>query len=734
MSRFETSLEHLLAEAKRIDLMLRLRATELRLQRGDANWDELRGLYISEAEIEDLLSSALHCEPSPTTASPDDGPIGRLVQALSMLEEEISERRSGALNSGVELRLERLKQVFDLTASEVDSLLICLLPELDLKYQRLFAYLQDDVTKKAPTVDLVTKVLAGSIEDRTALRVAFEPQGRLLGSHLLLPYDSQYARGGFLLETAFKVDQRVIDYLLGGNRIDARLCGFCKLADADVALSDMMLPEELKERLVNLLQGDLTGCGAIFYMQGPYGAGKQTAAEAMCRELGMPLLVVDVDRMLAADLSGDLALSLIFREAWLQQACLYWDGFDHLLGDDRSLKIYRDGILERSGEKTTVVFLGSRLPWEPAGDVAGKPFLRVELPVPTYGIREQLWQTHLNGHVPMEADVDLGAVANKFRFTGGQIRDAVAAARYLAVGRVEGERQIGMDDLYQACRAQSNQKLNSLARKIQPRFTWDDIVLPRDQMAQLHEIRNYVRYKHVVYGNWNFEHKLSLGRGLNVLFAGPSGTGKTMAAEIMAGDLKLDLYKIDLSTVVSKYIGETEKNLDRIFREAQDSNAILFFDEADAIFGKRSEVRDSHDRYANIEIAYLLQKMEEYDGIVILATNLRKNLDEAFARRMHFSVEFPLPEEADRLRIWQRVFPKAAPVSEEVDFSFMARQFKVTGGNIKNIALSAAFLAADDGGTINIEHLIRATKREYQKMGRLCTEVDFAQYFDLVKG
>ena len=250
---------------------------------------------------------------------------------------------------------------------------------------------------------------------------------------------------------------------------------------------------------------------------------------------------------------------------------------------------------------------------------------------------------------------------------------------------------------------------------------------------QLHEITNQVRQKYIVYDNWSFGKKLAPSMGLNILFAGPSGTGKTMAAQIMANELALDLYKIDLATVVSKYIGETEKNLDRIFEEAQDSNAILFFDEADAIFGKRSEVKDSHDRYANIEIAYLLQRMEEYDGIVILATNLRKNLDDAFARRMHFCVEFPLPEEQDRYQIWQRVFPEEAPVSDDIDLKFMDRQFKITGGNIKNIALGAAFMAAGDGGIINIQHLIRATKREYQKIGRLCTETDFADYFDLVK-
>ena len=201
----------------------------------------------------------------------------------------------------------------------------------------------------------------------------------------------------------------------------------------------------------------------------------------------------------------------------------------------------------------------------------------------------------------------------------------------------------------------------------------------------------------------------------------------------MAGELGLDMYKIDLSTIISKYIGETEKNLDRIFKEAQDSNAILFFDEADAVFGKRSEVRDAHDRYANIEVSYLLQKLEEYQGIVILATNFRKNIDDAFVRRLHFAVEFPLPEEEYRLQIWQRVFPEEAPLSDSVDLLFLARQFKLSGGNIKNIAVAGAFLAAEDGKAISMEHVVLAAKREYQKMGKLILENDFGPYFTLVK-
>jgi SpoVK/Ycf46/Vps4 family AAA+-type ATPase len=277
-------------------------------------------------------------------------------------------------------------------------------------------------------------------------------------------------------------------------------------------------------------------------------------------------------------------------------------------------------------------------------------------------------------------------------------------------------------DLFAAARAQSGAALGALARKIVPRYAWDDFVLPPDRLAQLRELSAVVRHRSLVYDEWGFERRLSLGKGLNVLFAGPSGTGKTMAAEIIAGELGLDLYAIDLAGVVSKYIGETEKNLSRIFAAAETANAILFFDEADALFGKRTEVRDSHDRYANVEISYLLQRLEEHDGIVILATNLRKNMDEAFVRRLHATIEFPFPDEQHRRRIWETIWPRETPRAEDLDFGVLARRFELAGGSIRNIALAAAFLAADDGRLVTSEHVLRATRRELQKIGKVLTE------------
>jgi SpoVK/Ycf46/Vps4 family AAA+-type ATPase len=252
-------------------------------------------------------------------------------------------------------------------------------------------------------------------------------------------------------------------------------------------------------------------------------------------------------------------------------------------------------------------------------------------------------------------------------------------------------------------------------------------------MHHLQEICSHLRHRHTVYFKWGFANRFALGRGLNILFSGSSGTGKTMAADIIASEFNLDLYQIDLSAIVSKYIGETEKNLSRIFKEASSGNLILFFDEADALFGKRSEVKDAHDRYANIEIDYLLQKMEDHEGIVILATNLSKNIDEAFLRRLHFSLEFPFPDENQRLLIWKKIFPPETPIEVDIDFPFLAERFSLSGGNIKNVAMTAAFYAAEDESAVKMPHIILALKRELQKMGKLCVKADFGRHYAVLE-
>ena len=351
--------------------------------------------------------------------------------------------------------------------------------------------------------------------------------------------------------------------------------------------------------------------------------------------------------------------------------------------------------------------------------------LLVEAPPPTYAERQQAW-TDLTG---VE---DTRDVAAKFRLSMGQIVEAAEVARLAASARGE-ERPLPLGPgprlapgvLLAARRARLAAAAGLPAGM--------DLVVPDRQLELLQSISAYLRHRDRVLSDWGYDRSVARTQGLKVLFAGESGTGKTMAAQVLAAELGLELFRVDLATIVSKYIGETEKNLDRIFGAADGSNAILFFDEADALFGKRSEISDSHDRYANIEVAYLLQKMEGYAGAVILATNYRRNIDDAFVRRLDFVIDFPFPEAEDRKRIWRLLLPEEAPLADDLDIDFLATQFKLSGGSIRNCSLSAAFQAADDEGVIGMRHLVRAVALEYGKQGRLTLEADFEHFHELIR-
>ena len=313
--------------------------------------------------------------------------------------------------------------------------------------------------------------------------------------------------------------------------------------------------------------------------------------------------------------------------------------------------------------------------------------------------RLELWHAAVGPHRP-EMHQTIADVAAQFRFGPRAIASAV--------------RQGG--DLWQACRERASRELDELAERIVPRFTWDDIVLPAEVIHDLKAAAAQVRHQALVYGTYGFARRYPRGRGVSLLLSGPSGTGKTMAAEVIAADLNLDLYRIDLSRVVSKYIGETEKNLRAVFDAAEVSGAVLLFDEADALFGKRSEVKDSHDRYANIEVSYLLQRMESYGGLAILATNMKNRLDAAFLRRLRYVVDVPFPDARARRAIWEKAFPAEVPC-HRLDFDALAR-LDVAGGNIAVIAINSAFLAADDGAALGMAHIARAARAEYRKLDR----------------
>jgi hypothetical protein len=329
---------------------------------------------------------------------------------------------------------------------------------------------------------------------------------------------------------------------------------------------------------------------------------------------------------------------------------------------------------------------------------------------PTRAEQAQLWRHSLPDQ---NLDGTVEALVGQFSLASVAIRSAA----YRADGAAHQGRQthLGLTQLlWDACRIEARPRLEGLAQRIEPHSTWKDLVLPEKEQDQLRHIALHVRHRTQVYETWGFADRSSRGLGISALFAGPSGTGKTTAAEVLAYELRLDLFRIDLSQVISKYIGETEKNLSRVFDAAEQGAAVLLFDEADALFGKRTEVKDSHDRYANVEVSYLLQRMEAYRGLAILTTNRKTALDGAFLRRIRFVVEFPFPEVAQRAEMWRRIFPPRTP-TDGLNIERLAR-LRVSGGNIHNIAMGAAFLAADSGQPVRMEHVLAATRTEFTKL------------------
>lgn len=684
---------------ERVVLRVRRAALEQRLLGADPA-DPYRGLLLSDEEVDRLLQTL------PGAAAIPVPPALRALQE----QEAALESRLESLGCPENSRLGRLLERLGLSPLDRDILLLALLPEIDPRYGRLLAFLQDDVTRSRPGVFLALRLLALDESAHPLVRGRFLADAPLLRHRLVrlesLPTDPAAA----LPQQTIVVDPRIAVYLLGVEESRAAPFPFLQWAEPGRPLAELLLPEDLRASLQALLPGLRDGTVRVLLLEGAAGSGRGAAARSLAWELGRPLLeVVPIPEPAAAPPPHERA-RLALREALLQGALLYCHedaGVD--LAAWAPLTADCRGPLLLAGES----FAGGRR--APAGTV------RLSFPLPGLALREALWTAHLSGR---EVDgVRPADLAARYRLNGGQVRDAVTWAQGLAYSR--GRTILQLSDLEEAIAFVVTPTLEGLARPIVARHTWGEIVLPDDVKNHLREFVAAIRQRDQVYDRWGFDRRRPLGRGLNALFAGPSGTGKTMAAEIIAGELALPLLKIDLSAVVSKYVGETEKHLRSLFAEAERANAILFFDEADALFGKRSEVRDAHDRYANIEVAYLLQALEEHAGVTILATNLYGNMDDAFVRRMHFVVHFPFPDEAMRRGIWEVIFPEQAPLADDVDRAELARRFRVTGGHIRNIALGAAFLAAEDGQVIRMGHLLQAARREFQKMGKVITEGDF---------
>jgi hypothetical protein len=599
--------------------------------------------------------------------------------------------------SDADERLQIAVEALGLDLLEAAVLAVCAATELNPRYGRLYAYLQDDVTRKLPSPRLVGQLLEGEGLSSADVMGAFDTGGRLrrLGALKLLG-DAQTP----LAERPVKVADRLAAVLLGGRMDEpaqptrlrmVELPAHAPGRDEAVAIVSALLQRESHLPVV---------------LAGP------DADSLLATAFGRPLVAVHVRDLDTRDVMAEAALI-----GALERRPVILEGLEDIEPAERG-RLLR--AIEQRPERT--VFAA---PTRTAALALGeRTVLLVEATAPSFAERRQAW-------ADLTGTPDTGDVAAKFRLSMTQIVEAAEVARLASTARGAEVPEPG--DLDLGARQASSSRLGELAARLPPGFRWEDLVVPERQRELLQSISAYLRHRDRVLSDWGYEKTVARTQGLKVLFAGESGTGKTMAAQVLAAELGLEIFRVDLATTVSKYIGETEKNLDRIFGAAEGSNAILFFDEADALFGKRSEVGDSHDRYANIEVAYLLQKMEGYPGAVILATNFRRNIDDAFVRRLDFVIDFPFPEAEDRRRIWDRVLPAEAPRDEDVDLDFLSEKFKLSGGAIRNCSLAAAFQAADDDSPISMRHLVRAVAQEYGKQGRLTLEADFERFHDVIR-
>lgn len=689
------SLTYLLGRLGVLEARVRLTVAARRADDPAAD-DPFRGLYLSDEQVDRLLSGAtLPPPPDPDTQA-----------HLATLEASADEAEA----AGHPLRLRSLATAFGLNPLDVELLLVAVAPDLDSRFERLYGYLHDDVTRRRASIGLALE-LAGLPPAGGAARQRLTPSGPLVASGLVTIDDTDRP----FLTRSLSVPDRVTAHLLGDDSDDHDLLHVLTPARSDAAPDPSAVARAL-------------GAGArlVYLREKPGSSGRSLAAAAL-EALGRPAVALDLGR-LGPNEDPVAVARIAMRDARLRGGGLVAGPIEALaergLGAVRAFADPAAAPAGADGWLAAPVLLIGRRSWEPSWshDV---PVL-VDVDPPTTADRAELWLRTLNGS---SGGIDASEVTRHFRLTPEQVTRAAEAARLQAAA---AGTSLGLDHLRSGARAQNAAGLENLAKRVVPKVGWEDLVLPDATLQGLQELANRARNRDRVIDEWGMRPGGGRGRGITGLFAGDSGTGKTMSAEVIAGVLGLDMYSINLATVVDKYVGETEKNLERIFSEADGINGVLLFDEADAIFGKRSEVRDAHDRYANIETAYLLQRMESFDGLAILSTNLRANLDEAFARRLDAVIDFALPDADFRERLWELCLGPDVPRGDDLDLRFAAERFELSGGNIRSIAVTAAYFAAQTGSPVGMLDLMRATQREYRKLGRLCVESEFGPWYSLV--
>ncbi|MGW0502178.1 ATP-binding protein [Micromonospora sp. NPDC003241] len=660
--------------------------------------DAFRGLYVSADHAERLAVAPTRAAATVGVPSKEGSPA--IHEALA---------GDPSLHpDGHEPRLLRLARRFGLSALDVDFLLVALLPDVEARYEKLYGYLNDDVSRRRATIGLALE-LCGLPASAVAGRSRFAASAPLVGGGLLLVEqpDQPY------LSRSLRVPDRVAGYLLGDDTVDARLTELAWPVGDDTAP-----PPDTAYRLGAAVRAGVRRA----YLREQPGAVADDLGVAALLSAGWAVLRLDLDALAAEPAPADV-LAVVVREARLRGAGLVAGPVQAL--DPIGVPAHAR-LLRRVTDQPVPVLLTGTVEWDPHWSRQA-PLLVTATPLDEQG-RARLWRTAGAARASDRPEgwtdgVDPARELAAYLLGPDQIRRAAQAADQLAL--FAGADRVDANHLRAGVRGQNAGGLARLSRRIEPGVGWADLVLPDQVHDQLRELALRVRYRDRVLGRWRMRPGGGRGRGVLALFAGDSGTGKTMSAEVVAADLGLDLYVVDLSTVVDKYVGQTEKNLERIFTEAAGVNGLLLFDEADAIFGKRSEVKDARDRYANLESAYLLQRMESFDGVAVLTTNLRANLDEAFTRRLDLIVDFAMPDVAQRRALWDRCLGTELPRDPDLDLDFCARSFELAGGSIRACVVTAAYLAAQAGRPVRMADLVGAVQREYRKLGRLLLESEF---------
>jgi SpoVK/Ycf46/Vps4 family AAA+-type ATPase len=583
---------------------------------------------------------------------------------------------------------ERLRSGLGLTRFELDVALLCAGIELDDTLAELINAMNGGGGVR-PTVGLTLRIL------RDAHWSAFTPAAPLRRWRII-----EIDSAATLATSPVRLDERTLHFLLGNDYLEPRIAGLLQRVELG-----LLLPDSYRELAEEIASRWGSGEG-LLCLDGEDRAAFRTIGAVGCARLGMSVHGTTASAIAGYGGERETLARLWEREAIFLQSALLIE--DDSAGDGTTVAATHDFVNRLQGPVIVPPSLA------PRGGSRPVVYIRIDELSPAE--QRALWlrrmgssRSQLNGRVD--------ELIAQFPMSAEQIASTLEQAE-----RERDHAELIEDTLWDACRAQMRSPMGRLAQRIETRARWDDLVLPHDQLTQLHEIVSQTRYRARVHDTWDFGHQSRRGVGITALFEGPSGTGKTLAAEVLANALRLDLYRIDLSQIVSKYIGESEKNLSVVFDAAERGGAILLFDEADSLFGKRSEVKDSHDRYANIEVSYLLQRMESYRGLAILTTNQRTNLDQAFLRRLRFVITFPFPDATQRAAIWQHVFPDATPTCR-LDYEQLSR-LNVTGGIIRNIALRAAFLAAAEERPIGMTQLRQAARGECLKLEKRVVEAE----------